>query len=153
MPVIRISQVDRLRLVLPVPESIVSRIRIGGPVEVRVDSFQRVFQGKVSRFSGRLETTTRTMETEVDIPNPNGAILPGMYGYATLSLDRGPMRSRFPCRRSSGAAQTDLLVFHRGREGSDRTAGLSGLETPRVWSRSHPARTGGTWWWSATAAD
>ena len=77
----------------------VSRIRVGSPVEVRVDSLQRVFQGKVTRFSGRLDSTTRTMETEVDVPNRGGIILPGMYGYARWCWTNPPTRSRFRCRR------------------------------------------------------
>ena len=76
MPLVRISQTDVLRLTLPVPESVVARIRNGSPVEVRVDSLQRVFQGKIARFAGQLNSATRTMETEVDLPNPSGVILP-----------------------------------------------------------------------------
>jgi multidrug resistance efflux pump len=52
MPVIRLSQIERLRLVLPVPESIVSRVKIGTPVNVRVGSLQRVFTDKVARLTG-----------------------------------------------------------------------------------------------------
>ena len=86
LPVVRIAQVDHLRLNLPVPESIVSRIRVGNPVEVRVDSLQRVFQGRVSRFAGELKASTRTMDTEVDIDNREGLIRPGMYGYAVARV-------------------------------------------------------------------
>jgi RND family efflux transporter MFP subunit len=85
-PIVRIAQVDRLRLMLPVPEALVPRIRPGSPVEVRVDSLQRIFEGAITRLSGELNPTTRAMDAEVDIPNSAGLIRPGMYGYATLSL-------------------------------------------------------------------
>jgi multidrug efflux pump subunit AcrA (membrane-fusion protein) len=88
IPIVRLSQVDHLRLVLPVPESIASRIHVGTPVEIRLDSLNRIFQGRVARFSGQLSSSTRTMEAEVDVPNPDRALMPGMYGYATLRLDR-----------------------------------------------------------------
>src|ERR1700737_3638989 len=52
MPVVRLSQNDRLRLVLPIPESAVAGIRVGFPVEVRVGALNRTFVGKVARFSG-----------------------------------------------------------------------------------------------------
>ena len=100
MPVVQLSQVDHLRLVLPVPESVVPRIRTDTPVEVRVESLKRVFQGRISRFSGKLDSSTRTMETEVDLPNPDSVIKPGMFGYATLGARAAAWtRSPFRCRR------------------------------------------------------
>jgi RND family efflux transporter MFP subunit len=88
MPVVRISQVDRLRLVLPVPESIVPRIRVGTSVQVSVDSLQRVFPGRIARFTGKVQSATRTMETEVDVPNPGMVLMPGMYASTVLTLER-----------------------------------------------------------------
>ena len=130
MPVVRISQIDRLRLVLPVPESVVPRIRLGSPVEVRVDSLNRVFQGKVSRFSGRLDTGTRTMETEVDIPNPGGTIKPGMYGYASLRLERRENTIAAPVQAVSGhGATANVMVVSAGNRLEQRTV-QTGIETP-----------------------
>ena len=88
MPLVRLSQIDLLRLILPVPEQMVARIHIGQPVEVRVPSLNRTFPGKVARFSDTVSTATRTMETEVDVPNPNLQLVPGMYAEALLTLDR-----------------------------------------------------------------
>ncbi len=131
MPLVRISQVDRLRLALPVPESIVSRIRIGSPVEVRVDSLQRVFQGRVSRFSGRLEATTRTMETEVDIPNPGGELMPGMYGYASLVLDKRQEALAVPVQAVHGiGSKPTVLVFSDTNRKLETRPVTVGLETP-----------------------
>jgi RND family efflux transporter MFP subunit len=105
MPVVRLSQMDRLRLVLPAPESVVPRVRLGAPVEVRVDTLGRVFQGKVSRVTGRLETSTRTMETEIDVPHPEGILKPGMYAYANLTLLQRPETLALPLQAvpTSGA--------------------------------------------------
>jgi RND family efflux transporter MFP subunit len=87
MPLVRLSQIDKLRLVLPVPEEIVSHIRLGQNVEVRVPSLNRTFIGTVSRFSDTVSTATRTMETEVDVSNPSLTLVPGMYAEANLTLD------------------------------------------------------------------
>jgi RND family efflux transporter MFP subunit len=87
MPLVRLSQIDLLRLVLPVPEEIVSHVRLGETVEVRVPSLRRTFMGRVSRFSDSVSTATRTMETEVDVPNTNLTLVPGMYAEANLTLD------------------------------------------------------------------
>ncbi len=86
MPVVRLSESDRLRLVIPVPESAVSRVRLGSPVDVTVQSLNKTVSGTVARFAGRLDTETRTMRVEVDVPNPRGELVPGMYADATLVL-------------------------------------------------------------------
>jgi RND family efflux transporter MFP subunit len=88
MPVVRLSQNSMLRLTLQVPESAVTRIHIGAPVDVRVDSLGRTFPGKIARFADRVNTETRTMETEIDVPNPKLELVPGMYADATIVLDR-----------------------------------------------------------------
>ena len=88
LPLVRLSQDDKFRLVIPVPESYVKYIRIGDPVQVRVTSLDKVFPGKVSRFSTDVNEETRTMHTEVDVENPNHVLLPGLYAEATLDLER-----------------------------------------------------------------
>jgi RND family efflux transporter MFP subunit len=87
MPVVRLSQNNLLRLTIQVPESAVSRIHLGAPVDVTVQALGRTFQGKVARFSERLNLDTRTMETEVDVPNPKLELVPGMYAYASITTD------------------------------------------------------------------
>lgn len=87
MPIVRLSENDRLRLVIPVPESAVSRVRLGAPVDVAVQSLRRTVAGKVARFADRLDTETRTMRVEVDVQNPGLELVPGMYANATLLLD------------------------------------------------------------------
>jgi RND family efflux transporter MFP subunit len=130
MPVVQLSQVDRLRLVLPVPESIVPRIHVGGPVEVRVDALERVFQGQVSRFTGKLDTSTRTMETEVDLPNPDLAIKAGMVGYATLVLDERSDVVALPVQAlASRSLPIKVLVVGVDRHLEERAID-TGLETP-----------------------
>jgi RND family efflux transporter MFP subunit len=87
MPLVRLSQDDLFRLVIPVPESSVRYIRVGDPVDVHVPSLSRSFPGKVARFSVDVREDTRTMHTEVDIPNPDRLLIPGMYAEATLTLE------------------------------------------------------------------
>jgi RND family efflux transporter MFP subunit len=88
MPLVRLSQLSTLRLNLPAPESLVPGIRVGQPVEVRVKSLDRTFPGRVARFAGKLDPATRTMSTEVDVPNPAGVILPGMYAEVAIQTER-----------------------------------------------------------------
>jgi RND family efflux transporter MFP subunit len=86
MPVVRLSQNNLLRLILPVPESAVPGVHIGEPVEVSVSALQRKFPGRVTRFEGKVSMSTRTMNTEVDVPNPDYVLVPGMYAEIDLRL-------------------------------------------------------------------
>jgi len=87
MPLVTLAQENLLRLVIPVPESAVSRIRLGSPVEVSVSTLGKKFEGKVARFADQVDMATRTMHTEVDVPNPKGELVPGMYATASLVLN------------------------------------------------------------------
>jgi len=88
IPLVRISDISRLRMVLNVPESAVSSIRVGSSMTIRVDALNKSYQGKVARFADRLQDATRTMETQIDVDNPRSELKPGMYATAVLSLDR-----------------------------------------------------------------
>ena len=87
MPLVRLSQNNLLRLIIPVPESAVPRIHLKTPVDVRVQSLGRTFPGTVARFAERLDADTRTMRVEVDVPNPRLELVPGMYAQASIALD------------------------------------------------------------------
>jgi RND family efflux transporter MFP subunit len=86
LPVVSVAETDLFRLTLPVPESAVPLVRLGTTVTVHVSSLNRDFEGKVSRFSDSVNQETRTMHTEVDVPNKNGSIVEGMYAEVNLSL-------------------------------------------------------------------
>jgi RND family efflux transporter MFP subunit len=86
MPVVRLAEISRLRLVLPIPESVAAEIHLGDPVKARVQALNRDIVGKVSRFADSLDRQTRTMETEIDFDNRDGHLIPGMYAETQLSL-------------------------------------------------------------------
>jgi RND family efflux transporter MFP subunit len=86
MPVVRLAEISKLRLVLPIPESVAAQIHLGDPVKVRVQALNQDFVGKVSRFADSLDRQTRTMETEIDFDNRDSHLIPGMYAETQLSL-------------------------------------------------------------------
>lgn len=94
MPLVKLSQDDLFRLVIPVPEAYVQYIRTGDPVNVRVPSLNRTFPGKVARFAVDVQADTRTMHTEVDVRNPERILLPGLYAEADLQFDQ---KQNIPC--------------------------------------------------------
>jgi RND family efflux transporter MFP subunit len=86
MPVVRLAEESKLRLVLPIPESLAAQIHLGDPVKVHVQALNQDFVGKVSRFASALDLQTRTMETEIDFENKDGRLMPGMYTETVLQL-------------------------------------------------------------------
>jgi RND family efflux transporter MFP subunit len=112
MPLVRLSEDDKFRLVIPVPESYVKYIKIGDPVRVSVPSLNKVVPGKVVRFSVDVTEDTRTMHTEVDVLNPSRELMPGLYADATLTLERKNDALTVPLQAvdRNGEQSTILLV-------------------------------------------
>lgn len=88
MPLVRLSEDDIFRLVIPVPEGYVRYIRVGDPVQVHVSARNKNFPGRVARLALDVRQDTRTMHTEVDVPNPTRELYPGLYADATLMLQK-----------------------------------------------------------------
>jgi RND family efflux transporter MFP subunit len=129
MPIVRLSQDDLFRLVIPIPESYVRYIRIGDPVNVHVPSLNRTFPGKVARFSVDVRADTRTMHTEVDVPNPERVMMPGLYAEAEVGLDQKDNVPTVPLQAVSHQGnKTSVLVVNRDGEVEERTVEL-GLQT------------------------
>jgi len=131
LPVVRLSQNDLLRLILPVPESAVPRIHLHDAVEVRVPTLARSFAGKIARFSGKVSTSTRTMETEVDVPNSHLVLMPGMYAEVTITLERRPRALAVPVEAIADQ-ETNPTVMLVDAEGNLEIREVKlGLETAR----------------------
>lgn len=82
----RLSQNDLLRLVIPMPERAVPDVHTGEMVAVHVSTNNQSFQGKIVRYSDQIDTTTRTMYTEIDVPNQKFTLVPGMYATVQIPL-------------------------------------------------------------------
>jgi RND family efflux transporter MFP subunit len=112
MPIVQLSQNNLLRLILPVPESAVSRVHVGQVVDVRVSSLGKTFPGRVARFAEKIQPSTRTMDTEVDVPNPALTLIPGMYAEVNLRVDERRNAVSIPLDavdRSGGASQVYMV--------------------------------------------
>lgn len=86
MPIVRLAQSDLLRLRMPVPEEDANYMHIGGPAVVQVQATGEIIHTKIVRFTRSMDSATRTMLTEVDIPNPDLHLDPGMYANTTFPL-------------------------------------------------------------------
>jgi membrane fusion protein (multidrug efflux system) len=86
---LRIEQVSRLRLTVPVPESYVGTITRGMKVEFRVTAFpDQTFQGVIARPAHTLDMKTRSMLVELDVNNPKQALAPGMFAEVKWPVSR-----------------------------------------------------------------
>jgi len=130
MPLVTLAQENLLRLVIPVPESAVSKIRLGSSVEVSVSALGKRFQGKVARFADQVDTATRTMHTEVDVPNPRGELVPGMYASASLVLNDERNALAVPVQAlTRGEDRVTVLLIDRQNKLEERPVQI-GVETP-----------------------
>jgi RND family efflux transporter MFP subunit len=129
MPLVRLSQDDLFRLVIPIPESYVRYIRVGDPVNVRVPSLNRTFPGKVTRFSVDVREDTRTMHTEVDVQNRDRMLMSGLYAEADVALEHREDIPAVPLQAINHEGdKTTVFVVNRQGEIEDRKITL-GIQT------------------------
>ncbi len=84
-PLFRIAQIDRLRIMVDVPQTSAAFVRVGGAAEVTLQELPgRRFSGRISRTANALEASTRTLPTEVEVANPDGILLPNMFAQVRL---------------------------------------------------------------------
>ena len=83
-----ISQVDPLRLYVYVPQAYAHQIKIGDAVTVTLaERAGEQYRGTVARTAGAIDTATRTMQVEIRVPNPTGALIAGSYVQVTLPIN------------------------------------------------------------------
>jgi RND family efflux transporter MFP subunit len=84
-PLFIVAQVKPLRVYINVPENMASDVAVGANAELRFNEFPgREFAGKVVRTAGAIDPNSRTLLTEVDVPNESGELFPGAYTQVRL---------------------------------------------------------------------
>lgn len=96
-PILTVVATDALRVFLPVTERDAARVRVGMEAEVSVDALPgRSFTARVERLAPAFDPVARTLDAEVLIPNPDGALRPGMYGRAVVFTGLHPAAIMVP---------------------------------------------------------
>ena len=137
----RIAQTDRLRTYLNVPQVDAGSVRVGQRAALAVpDLGGRKFSGLVTRTSNALDPASRTLLTEIQVDNTNGALMPGMYTQVDLAVPRKSPPLLIPgdtlIIRSDGPqvavvgddGVVHFKVVHLGRDFGDRLEVLDGVE-------------------------
>jgi len=126
----RLAQNNLLRLVIPVPERAVPDIHLGENISVNVSGTNKTFNGKIVRFSDQIDTATRTMHTEVDVPNPKYELVSGMYASVKIPLHSVADVLTVPVQavQSAGEGKGAVLVVDRDNKIENRSVTL-GLQS------------------------
>jgi len=139
MPVVKLSQVNVLRLRIPVPESLAASVHDGEPADIRIKATDEHISGKIIRSTDSLDRSTRTMQVEVDVPNRDYKLTPGMYADVSLRIQNDPNALTLPLQAVNRGTDKTTVLFvdpgnhveereiHTGIEGSNRIQILSGL--------------------------
>ncbi len=92
-----VAQIDSLRVFVNVPQVYAPNVKVGLPVQIAVrGQLGQPVMGTVTRTASALDPGTRTLLTQVDIPNPSHRLLPGMFVYATFKIAPSGTRWRVP---------------------------------------------------------
>jgi len=86
--IVTIAKLDPVRIVAEVPEAAAGAIGVKSPVTVRVQSLRGAdFPGVIARTSWALNPDVRSLRVEIDLPNANGRIRPGMYAFVSVPIE------------------------------------------------------------------
>jgi RND family efflux transporter MFP subunit len=129
LPLVRVSDNYRLRLDFPVTVDYVKDVQLGDSVEVRVDSLNgKTFTGTISRFTHEVDDNTRTMITEIEVPNPNLELMPGMYATVVLKVEKHLQALAVPTEAVAGEKTPTVYVVNQVNQIEEHSVKL-GLET------------------------
>jgi len=135
LPIVKLAQTGTMRLRVPVPEQDIRYVKLGAPIQVRVDAVNRSFTGKIVRFTRELNFETRTMETEVDVPNQDLTLDSGMYAIALMQLNHAASVVTIPVGAivlSNGRRRVEVLDSDNRVHDRDVQVGIEGSRLAEI---------------------
>lgn len=85
-----LAKSDPLRVYVYVPQSYAAQIKAGNTVDITLSEMPgKVFEGKIARTAGAIDTATRTLQVAIDLPNADGTLLPGAYAQVAIKASGG----------------------------------------------------------------
>lgn len=90
-PLFVVTRSDVVTITVGIPEAFATALNPGDRAEIKLQAMNgRTIEAKVARISWALDPKTRTIGAEIDLPNPSGTLLPGLYAYATVVVEEHP---------------------------------------------------------------
>lgn len=129
-PLLRVSDNYRLRLDFPVSDKYVRYVKVGDSAQVRVDLLGgKTFTGVITRATMRVNMDTGTMMTEIEVPNPNLEIVPGLYASVVFQAERHPDALAIPVQAVPPGQTSTVYVVNNQNILEEEPVTL-GMETP-----------------------
>ena len=114
-PLYRMAQDDPIRVFVDVPQSAAENIKVGVPAQISASNIpDRVFKGKVARIAGAINPQSRTLRAEVDIPNPDHALVSGMYVNVTFQVLTGGLVQVPPAALVFRSSGPQIAIIDKG---------------------------------------
>ncbi len=129
MPIVHLAELDKLRFDFPVPESMVSVIKVGMPLDICIQADGQVIHGQVARMSDKVDSATRTMEVEADLDNSDLRLKPGVYATANIALNPRVGVLAVPVEAVATGAKPTVWVVNADNTIIEHPVTL-GLQTP-----------------------
>jgi multidrug efflux pump subunit AcrA (membrane-fusion protein) len=144
-PVYVVDRTDIVRIFVDVPEQDANYVQVGSKASVLVKAYRdQPITGSVTRTSWALNTKSRTLRAEIDLKNPGSRLLPGMYAYAKLVIERPDIRALPASALVHVGEKTYCWTCKDGRaQRAEIRTGVSDGEWIEVTSLKTPAPAGG----------
>ena len=122
--IMHIAQLDRLRLVIKIPESAVPVVSEGSPVAVSIPALKQNIELNISRMSHDIDLSTRTMHVEVDYPNSDTAVTPGLYAEIKLPIATHARVLAVPVQALSARRDASAKIYVLRNDGKIEARGV-----------------------------
>ena len=116
-PLAAVARTDRMRVAVDVPEMEAGLVDVGDPVALRVQALRGTeLKGQIARISWSLDANNRSLRAEVDVPNDDSTLRPGMYAIGVIELDRRDQALTLPATAiMRNGAETSCMVVENGK--------------------------------------
>ena len=117
-PVLTVMQINQVKVSVSISEQYFPQVKLGMPAEIRVDMYpDKVFEGKVTLISPAIDSSTRTFNVEITIPNGNLELRPGMFSRTTLNFGtkEGIMVEDIAIQKQAGTNEKYVYIVQNGK--------------------------------------
>jgi HlyD family secretion protein len=115
-PIYVVDRTDIVRIYIDIPEQDANYVHIGSKATVLAKAYRdEPIPGSVTRTSWALNIKSRTLRAEIDLPNPGGQLLPGMYSYAKVVIERPGAKALPVAALTHSGEKTFCWTYKDGR--------------------------------------
>ena len=154
-PIYVVDRLDIVRIFVDIPEQDANYVNIGTKATVTARAYRdEPIPGSVTRTSWALNVKSRTLRAEIDLPNPSSQLLPGMYAYAKVIIERPDVRALPASALAFSGEKTYCWMYKDGKAvRTEIRTGISDGDWIEVTNRQDAAAPGGDSWTPVTATD